>query len=258
MFAMNLVGFSISGGGLMENIPRVLPCGVGVSLEARSWTMPPVFGWIFGQGNVSTQEMARTFNCGIGAVLIVAKDVAASVVEHLKSSEEQAWIIGKVTQCAENGEKVVISNLKEELCKSAAKADIKVQDIGNPSVSDPVKRPKLSNGLTEEQDKSQKTKVGVLISGSGTNLQALIDQSLRHDSSAKIVLVISNVPDVQGLKRAEAAGIPTKVSFFSRTFSRVPNPEQFYLFNSTVFLRIANSKSTKMGNCKDIESMRKF
>ena len=57
-------------------------------------------------------------------------------------------------------------------------------------------------------------KVGVLISGSGTNLQALIDQSLRQDSSAKIVLVISNIPGVQGLKRAEAAGIPTKVSLF--------------------------------------------
>ena len=63
-----------------------------------------------------------------------------------------------------------------------------------------------------QQHKDKKMKVGVLISGSGTNLQALIDQSLRQDSSAKIVLVISNVPGVQGLSRAEAAGIPTKVS----------------------------------------------
>lgn len=202
-----------SGGGLLENIPRVLPAGFGVSVDASSWTMPPVFGWIFGQGNVPTQEMARTFNCGVGAVLIVAKDVATAVMEHLKASEEQAWIIGKVTQCVGSSERVVISNLEEALCDSASKADIRVQHAANSSVNGSIKRPKLSNGLTEQQLKSQEMKVGVLISGSGTNLQALIDQSLRRDSCANIVLVISNVPNVQGLERAEAAGIPTKVSF---------------------------------------------
>ena len=186
-----------------------------MSLDASSWTMPPVFGWIFGQGNVPTQEMSRTFNCGIGAVLIVGKDLASSVMEHLKASEEQAWIIGSVIQCTKNGERVAVSNLEGVLCESAAKADIKVQDA-NRTVNDPVKRPKLSNGPTEQLKKNQEMKVGVLISGSGTNLQALIDQSLRQDSSAKIVLVISNVPGVQGLKRAEAAGIPTKVSCFSK------------------------------------------
>ena len=193
----------------------MLPPGVGVSVDANSWIMPPVFGWIFGQGNVPTQEMARTFNCGIGAVLIVEKDAAAAVMEHLKASEEQAWIIGKVVQHVESGERVVISNLEEALRQSASKADIKFEDVANRSVNGPVKRAKLSNGLTEEQQNSQGMKVGVLISGSGTNLQALIDQSLRQDSSAKIVLVISNVPDVQGLKRAEAAGIPTKVSLYT-------------------------------------------
>ncbi|KAL9968520.1 hypothetical protein ACROYT_G020627 [Oculina patagonica] len=200
----------ITGGGLTENIPRVLPTGVGVSLDASSWAMPPVFGWIFGQGNVPTQEMARTFNCGIGAVLIVAKDIAASVMEHFKATEEQAWVIGKVTESTENDIRVVVRNLEEILCKSAAKADIKQQDSTTRAVNGPVKRPKLSNGQTE-QHKGQEMKVGVLISGSGTNLQALIDHSLRQDSSAKIVLVISNVPGVQGLTRAEMAGIPTKV-----------------------------------------------
>ena len=70
-----------------------------------------------------------------------------------------------------------------------------------------AKKLKLSNG----KDGDRRMKVGVLISGSGTNLQALIDRSLRHDCHAQIVLVISNVPGVQGLKRAENAGIPTKV-----------------------------------------------
>ncbi|XP_020622899.1 trifunctional purine biosynthetic protein adenosine-3-like [Orbicella faveolata] len=201
----------ITGGGLIENIPRVLPDGMGVSLDASLWIMPPVFGWIFGQGNVSTHEMARTFNCGIGAVLIVAKDIAASVMEHFKTSEEQAWIIGKVTECTtENSSRVVVGNLEDVLCKSAAKAEIKHQVNAN-RVNGPAKRPKLSNGQMDQQPKDKEMKVGVLISGSGTNLQALIDQSLRQDSSAKIVLVISNVPGVQGLSRAEKAGIPTKV-----------------------------------------------
>lgn len=206
----DLTVFFLLGGGLVENIPRVLPDGVGVSLDASLWTMPPVFGWIFGQGNVPTQEMARTFNCGIGAVLIVAKDIAASVMEHFNASKEQAWIIGKVTEyTTENSSRVVVRNLQDVLCKSAAKAEIKHQDSAN-RVNGPVKRPKLSDGQTGQQG----MKVGVLISGSGTNLQALIDQSLRQDSSAKIVLVISNVPGVQGLSRAETAGIPTKVSVF--------------------------------------------
>ena len=173
--------------------------------------MSPVFGWIFGQGNVPAHEMARTFNCGVGAVLVIGKEVASAVLQQLKASNEQAWIIGSVTRCEDNGEKVTISNLEEVLSESAEKADIKVQDAKR-TVNGPVKRPKLSS--EREENKSPQMKVGVLISGSGTNLQALIDQSLRQDSSAKIVLVISNIPGVQGLKRAEAAGIPTKVSLF--------------------------------------------
>ena len=206
--------FCLSGGGLIENIPRVLPEGAGVSLDASLWIMPPVFGWISGQGNVPTHEMARTFNCGIGAVLIVAKDIASAVMEHFKTSEEQAWIIGKVTECTmENSSRVDVKNLEDVLCKSAAKAEIKHEDSAN-RVNGPVKRPKLhvSYGQLVQQHKDKEMKVGVLISGSGTNLQALIDQSLRQDSSAKIVLVISNIPGVQGLSRAETAGIPTKVS----------------------------------------------
>ncbi|XP_068755360.1 trifunctional purine biosynthetic protein adenosine-3-like [Montipora capricornis] len=201
----------ITGGGLIENIPRVLPSGVGVTVDASTWTMPHVFGWIFGQGNVAVQEMAKTFNCGIGAVVIVEKDVSSSVLHHLHEQEEQAWIIGKVTRCVDNSKRVIINSLEKVLCESASKSDIKSRHVVSGVVDGPVKRAKLSNGLTEGEENAQEMKVGVLISGSGTNLQALIDQSLRQDSCAKIVLVVSNVPGVQGLKRAEAAGIPTKV-----------------------------------------------
>jgi phosphoribosylformylglycinamidine cyclo-ligase len=66
-------GFAhITGGGLTENIPRVLPQGLGVTLDARSWTLPPVFGWLAETGALPAAELARTFNCGIGMVAIVA------------------------------------------------------------------------------------------------------------------------------------------------------------------------------------------
>ena len=206
--------------------------------------MPPVFGWIFGQGNVPAHEMARTFNCGVGAVLVIGKEVASAVLEQLKASNEQAWIIGSVTRCEDNGEKVTISNLEEVLSESAEKADIKVQDAKR-TVNGPVKRPKLSSEQAE--NKSPEMKVGVLISGSGTNLQALIDQSLRQDSSAKIVLVISNIPGVQGLKRAEAAGIPTKVSLFSvKESSELTEVSRYQLSIGT--LRYDDNGNVKQGS----------
>ena len=214
LYLSHLRIFVLLGGGLLENIPRVLPSGVGVKIDATTWNMPMVFGWIFGQGNVATQEMARTFNCGIGAVLIVEEGVASSVLGHLKGFEQQAWIIGKVTKCMDDSKPVTINHLQEVLSECAKKSDIKGQQVENVFTNGLAKRAKISNGHTEEQQNSHEMKVGVLISGSGTNLQALIDQSLQQDSCADIVLVISNVPGVQGLKRAEAAGIPTKVSSF--------------------------------------------
>ena len=153
-----------------------------------------MFGWLFGQGNVATHEMVRTFNCGIGAVLIVGQDTATSVMEHLSALNEKAWIIGKVTENREDVDRVIVNNLESVLCESAKSADIKHQDD-----NETVKRPKLSSVVMERR---KKMKVGVLISGSGTNLQALIDHSLREGSSAKIAVVISNVPGVQGLTRA--------------------------------------------------------
>jgi len=70
-------GFAhITGGGLTDNIPRVLPDGLGVSLDAESWTLPPVFRWLAMVGRLPRAELARTFNCGIGMVAIVAADRA--------------------------------------------------------------------------------------------------------------------------------------------------------------------------------------
>jgi phosphoribosylformylglycinamidine cyclo-ligase len=77
-------GFAhITGGGLMENIPRVLPMGLGVALDAQLWELTPVFGWLAKIGNLSTEELARAFNCGIGMVAIVAPEHAGETVRLL-------------------------------------------------------------------------------------------------------------------------------------------------------------------------------
>ncbi len=73
----------ITGGGLKENIIRVVPEGLGIALDSASWTLPPVFDWLQREGNVAREEMWRTFNCGIGFTLIVARDARAATIAAL-------------------------------------------------------------------------------------------------------------------------------------------------------------------------------
>ena len=87
----------ITGGGLLENIPRVLPATLGVRLDQHSWDRPDIFSWLQEQGNVADMEMMRTFNCGIGMVVCVPAADAEIALESLQNSGEQAWIIGSVT-----------------------------------------------------------------------------------------------------------------------------------------------------------------
>lgn len=86
----------ITGGGLLENIPRVLPDGLGVWLSTPGWQAPPVFRWMAQAGNINPHEMARTFNCGIGLVMIVSADYADEVMTVLANAGEQVFRIGAV------------------------------------------------------------------------------------------------------------------------------------------------------------------
>ncbi|SCX54893.1 phosphoribosylformylglycinamidine cyclo-ligase [Nitrosospira sp. Nsp1] len=88
----------ITGGGLTENIPRVLPKGVTAILKRDAWDMPPLFHWLRQQGNVNEQEMQRVFNCGIGMVLVVAPEFADSAMQLLRSAGETVWNIGMIRQ----------------------------------------------------------------------------------------------------------------------------------------------------------------
>ena len=86
----------ITGGGLSENLPRVLPENTCAVIDTGSWQPSAVFDWLQRNGNVETQEMYRTFNCGIGMVVCVAAEDAATTVAHLNEQGEDARIIGHV------------------------------------------------------------------------------------------------------------------------------------------------------------------
>lgn len=86
----------ITGGGLLENIPRILPNNLCVELEAKSWNIPEVFPWLAAAGGVNEFELLRTFNCGIGGVLIIKKEDASEVLAHLKPYEANQ--IGKIVE----------------------------------------------------------------------------------------------------------------------------------------------------------------
>jgi len=87
----------ITGGGLTENIVRVLPKGLGIDIDTSAWTRPPVFGWLQQNGGISENEMLRTFNCGVGMVMIVPGDRAESLVSQASGQGIDCFDIGTVT-----------------------------------------------------------------------------------------------------------------------------------------------------------------
>ncbi len=86
----------ITGGGLVENIPRVLPENTCAVLDRATWSLPPVFAWLQENGRVEDAEMHRVFNCGIGMVLVVASAHADAAVAALRANGENAWIAGTI------------------------------------------------------------------------------------------------------------------------------------------------------------------
>lgn len=171
----------ITGGGLIENIPRVLPNDLGVEINANSFNIPPIFGWLAAKGNISCDDMLRTFNCGIGLVLVIKPELEKKVLGLLAG--EGASTIGQIAPLVKLGKQVVVKNFESSLQR-------------------------VQRSLW-----SVKKRVAVLISGTGSNLQALIDAT--HTSTmglgAEIGFVISNKPDVYGLERATNANIPWTV-----------------------------------------------
>ncbi|MCJ8337544.1 MAG: phosphoribosylformylglycinamidine cyclo-ligase [Pseudomonadales bacterium] len=98
----------ITGGGLLENIPRVLPQNSKAVIDRSSWKLPAVFQWLQEQGNVDPVEMYRTFNCGVGLVICVPVEQQQQALQSLADNGENAWVIGTIATAAENEEQVEI------------------------------------------------------------------------------------------------------------------------------------------------------
>jgi phosphoribosylformylglycinamidine cyclo-ligase len=88
----------ITGGGLVGNVPRVLPPGLDAALDAGRWTLPPVFRWLARTGGIAPEEMLRVFNCGVGMVLVVPD--AAAAIAHLAALGEPAFEVGRIRAAA--------------------------------------------------------------------------------------------------------------------------------------------------------------
>ena len=95
--AGTIKGFAhITGGGFVENLPRILPEEVTAEIEAGAWILPPVFRFLAREGRVAASEMARTFNCGIGMVAVVAEEQERAAIEILRGAGETVFVIGRI------------------------------------------------------------------------------------------------------------------------------------------------------------------
>ncbi len=96
---VNLKALShITGGGLLENIPRVLPTNSCAQIDLSSWAKPEIFNWLQQNGNVEDNEMYKTFNCGVGMVLVVSAEELQLALDVLKNSGEDAWHLGEIIE----------------------------------------------------------------------------------------------------------------------------------------------------------------
>ncbi|MEH6552055.1 MAG: phosphoribosylformylglycinamidine cyclo-ligase [Pseudomonadales bacterium] len=99
----------ITGGGLPENLPRVLPEGAKAIIDGTSWQRPAVFDWLQQQGNIADSEMLRTFNCGVGMVLCIAREDLEQTLQILADCGEDAWLLGEIAAAEAGSEAVEIT-----------------------------------------------------------------------------------------------------------------------------------------------------
>ncbi len=86
----------ITGGGLLENLPRVMPDNTQAQIDRQAWQQPAIFDWLREQGNVDSREMYRTFNCGLGMVLAIAASDVEQTLSLMQSYDVEAWQIGQI------------------------------------------------------------------------------------------------------------------------------------------------------------------
>ena len=88
----------ITGGGLIDNIPRAIPDDLSVVINKDTWNMPKIFNWLGEQGKIDPHEMYKTFNCGVGLVLCVGENNADEIISYLNNNGETSWLIVEVVK----------------------------------------------------------------------------------------------------------------------------------------------------------------
>ena len=97
----------ITGGGIAENILRVVPQACNIRIQKEIWDVPPIFSFLKQAGNISEHEMMRTFNNGIGMVAIVPKDATADILQRLEAMDEKAFLIGEIVECKDSINRII-------------------------------------------------------------------------------------------------------------------------------------------------------
>jgi phosphoribosylformylglycinamidine cyclo-ligase len=101
----------ITGGGLLENIPRVLPDSTKAVIDTKAWKRPAIFDWLQSGGNIDEQEMHRTLNCGVGMVICVPPESVQTAMDFLDANGEDAFILGKIEASQVSEEQVQLRGL---------------------------------------------------------------------------------------------------------------------------------------------------
>jgi phosphoribosylformylglycinamidine cyclo-ligase len=97
----------ITGGGITDNIVRIVPQACSILIREESWAIPPIFSFLQQAGNISDKEMLRTFNMGIGMVVVVPDHAALDVIQRLEAMNEKAFIVGQILDCKEAGKRLI-------------------------------------------------------------------------------------------------------------------------------------------------------
>ncbi len=96
----------ITGGGIEDNILRVVPQACHIAIQAEIWDVPPIFSFLQQAGNVSDAEMRRTFNNGIGMIAVVPAEAADDVLQRLEAMNERAYLIGEIMECKDSSRRI--------------------------------------------------------------------------------------------------------------------------------------------------------
>jgi len=188
----------VVNGGLSMSIPRVLPQQLQAHLRASSWELPAIFRWLAGSLRISCREMAATFNCGIGMVLVVGEDDVEDVMEKLKEMHEQPCVIGELVEYQDNHEAVHI--------EEAETSWLMLPELG---VSLPF--PQVLSSL---QDPCTVTQVKALVlagSASVAPLEALLDAAEVRSYPARIAAVVSTDKNSNAFTCARSRCIDTYI-----------------------------------------------